>query len=74
MIAAYLTVERELGRIAADADVGTLAATLIGAGHLLFADREGAPPDVQALRKLVTTVIAGVVTEPLLRADQDGLI
>jgi len=60
MIASYLTAERELGRIAADADVGTLAPTLIGAGHLLFADREGAPPETGAVRKVVTTVIAGV--------------
>ena len=32
MIASYLTAERDLGRIAADADVDTLALTLIGAG------------------------------------------
>jgi hypothetical protein len=60
MIASYLTAERELGRIAADADVGTLAPTLIGAGHLLFADREGGPPEPGAVRKIVTTVIGGV--------------
>jgi len=60
MIASYLTAERELGRIAADADVGTLAPTLIGAGHLLFADREGGPPEPGAVRNVVTTVIAGV--------------
>jgi len=64
MIAAYLTTERDLGRIAADADVDTLAPTLIGAGHLLFADRKGAPPEAEAVRKMVTTVIAGVVQEP----------
>ncbi|MFV5992760.1 hypothetical protein ACNPQM_09995 [Streptomyces sp. NPDC056231] len=40
MIVSYLTIERERGRIAADADVSILAPTLIGAGHLLFADRE----------------------------------
>ena len=60
MIASYLTAERELGRIAADADVGTLAPTLIGAGHLLFADREGGPPEAGAVRKAVTAVMAGV--------------
>jgi AcrR family transcriptional regulator len=60
MIASYLTAERELGRIAADADVGTLAPMLIGAGHLLFADREGGPPEPGAVRNVVTTVIAGV--------------
>ncbi len=65
MIASYLTTERELGRIAADADVDTLAPTLIGAGHLLFAGREGTPPEAGAVRKVVTTVIAGVVQQPL---------
>lgn len=64
MIASYLSAERELGRIAADADVDTLAPTLIGAGHLLFADRTAAPPEAGAVRKMVTTVIAGVVPEP----------
>lgn len=60
MIAAYLSAERDLGRVAADADVDTLAPTLIGAGHLLFADREGRPPEPAAVRKVVTTVIASV--------------
>jgi AcrR family transcriptional regulator len=64
MIASYLTAERDLGRIAADADVGTLAPTVIGAGHLLFADRKGTPPETEAVHKVVTTVIAGVVQEP----------
>jgi AcrR family transcriptional regulator len=66
MIASYLTAERELGRIAADADVDMLAPTLIGAGHLLFAGLEGTPPEDEAVRKVVTTVIVGVVQEPLL--------
>ncbi|MEU9482588.1 TetR family transcriptional regulator [Streptomyces decoyicus] len=65
MFASYLTTERELGRVAADADVDTLAPTLIGAGHLLFADRTGTPPEAGAIRKVVSTVIAGVVQEPL---------
>jgi AcrR family transcriptional regulator len=61
MIAAYLAAERDLGRIAADADVDTLAPTLIGAGHLLFADRNAAPPEAGAVRKMVTTVLAGAL-------------
>ncbi|REK91913.1 TetR family transcriptional regulator [Streptomyces inhibens] len=65
MIASYLTTERELGRIAADADVDTLAPTLIGTGHMLFADRKGTPPEAGAVHKVVTTVIAGVAQEPL---------
>ena len=64
MIAAYLTAERDLGRIAPDADVDTLAPTLIGAGHLLFAAQEDGPPDPQAVRKIVTTVLASVRPEP----------
>ena len=63
MIAAYLAAERELGRIAADADVDTLAPTLIGAVHLLFADRSATPPETGAVRKMVTTVLAGVVLQ-----------
>ena len=58
MIDGYLTVERAHGRIADDAPVDALAPTLIGAGHLLFADR-GAPPDAEAVRTMVTTVIGG---------------
>ncbi len=61
MIISYLTIERELGRIAADADVDTHALTLIGTAHLLFAGQEGTPPDAEAVSKAVTTVIAGVV-------------
>jgi hypothetical protein len=61
MIASYLAAERALGRIAADAEVDMLAPTLIGAAHLLFADRTGTPPDAEAVRKVVTTVVAGVV-------------
>ena len=60
MIAAYLTAERELGRIAADADVEALAPTLIGTGHLLFADRLGAPPEPEAVRRTVNTIVGGI--------------
>jgi len=63
MIAGYLTAERELGRVAPDADVQVLAATLIGTGHLLFADRTGVPPEPADVREVVTTIVAGVVRE-----------
>ena len=66
MIASYLTEERALGRIAADADVDTLALTLIGAAHLLFAGREGAPPEAGAVDRVVATVMADVVQRRLL--------
>lgn len=57
MIAAYLTAERDLGRLSGDAEVDLLAPTLIGAAHLLFADRTGAPPDDDAVRRMVATVL-----------------
>jgi AcrR family transcriptional regulator len=64
MIASYLAAERDLGRIAADADVDTLAPTLIGAGHLLFAGRAGIPPEAGDIRKVVSAVMAGVAPRP----------
>jgi AcrR family transcriptional regulator len=66
MIASYLTAEQELGRIAPDADVHALAPTLIGAAHLLFAGRQGTPPEPGAVHRVVATVIAGVVQAPRL--------
>jgi AcrR family transcriptional regulator len=64
MIAAYLTAERDLGRIRTDADVAALAPALVGTGHLLFAGREGALPEPDEVRKAVAGVIAGAVAEP----------
>ena len=61
MLAGYLAAERDLGRIAPDADVDMLARTLIGTGHLLFAGREGDAPDADEVRWLVISVIGGVV-------------
>ena len=64
IIASYLAAERDLDRIAADADIDTLSAVLMGAGHRLFADRTGAPPEAAAVTRMVTTVISGVVRDP----------
>jgi AcrR family transcriptional regulator len=61
MIAGYLAAERDLGRLAPDADLDTLGLMLVGTGHLLFADRKGTPPDIDAVRKVVTTTLAGAV-------------
>ncbi|NKY32636.1 TetR family transcriptional regulator [Nocardia speluncae] len=65
MIAVYLADECALGRIAADADTDSLALSLIGAGHLLFA---GAPvrPDTAAVARIVETITADVVQRRLL--------
>ncbi|MFD8530078.1 TetR/AcrR family transcriptional regulator [Streptosporangium canum] len=60
-ISAYLAAERELGRIAADADLDSLTLSLVGGGHLLFADRDLGPPAAAVVNKFVTAVIADVV-------------
>ncbi|MEY9997042.1 hypothetical protein ABIE67_009074 [Streptomyces sp. V4I8] len=60
-VSAYLAAERELGRIAVDADIDSLTLSLVGGGHLLFADRDPGPPDLAAVNKLVTAVIADAV-------------
>ncbi|MFD0373321.1 TetR/AcrR family transcriptional regulator [Streptomyces sp. NPDC059071] len=58
MLTSYLAAERELGRIAPTADVDTLALTLIGTSHLLFAGRQGDTPPTQDVHKIVTSVVA----------------
>jgi AcrR family transcriptional regulator len=63
MVSAYLAAERDLGRIAAGADIGTLALTLIGTAHLLAADRERAQPDPEAVRTMVAAVLDGVLKD-----------
>jgi AcrR family transcriptional regulator len=63
MVSAYLAAERDLGRIAAGADIGTLALTLIGTAHLLAVDRESAQPDTEAVAATVAAVLAGVLKD-----------
>jgi AcrR family transcriptional regulator len=53
----YLFAEQVHGRIDKTADVGTLAVMLIGATHLLYADRKNTPPTHEEIRNIVTTVI-----------------
>src|ERR1700733_4559873 len=43
MVSGYLAAERDLGRIAAGADVPTLAPMLMASVHLLFTDTDGTP-------------------------------
>jgi AcrR family transcriptional regulator len=62
LVAGYLAAERGLGRIAADADIGTRAPPLVGAAHLLFADADKPPPDAAAVGRVVATVLASVTT------------
>ncbi|BCJ27361.1 TetR/AcrR family transcriptional regulator [Actinocatenispora sera] len=55
----YLTAERELGRLAADADIASLTLSLVGGGHLLFAEPGQPAPD--AVARFVTSVLADVL-------------
>ncbi len=59
LVAGYLAAERGHGRIAAEADIGSLAPALTGAAHLLFADTDGGPPDAAAVTRVVTAVLGG---------------
>ncbi|MFD5828581.1 TetR/AcrR family transcriptional regulator [Lentzea sp. NPDC060358] len=61
VVARYLAAERDLGRIAPDADVDTLAPTLIGAAHLRFTERKDDPEAPEAVRGVVAAVLAGVL-------------
>jgi AcrR family transcriptional regulator len=60
-ISAYLTDERERGRIAADADIDSLTLSLVGGAHLLFTDRDPGPPTTSAVEKFVAAVISAAV-------------
>lgn len=65
MVSAYLAAEQKQGRVCADAGIQALAPTLIGGAHLLYADRDGAAPQREAVEQLVATALADV----LRRAD-----
>jgi AcrR family transcriptional regulator len=58
-LAAYLDAERRHGHLREGTDTRTLAMTLIGTGHLLFAGEAGAPPDVSAVRGIVESISVG---------------
>jgi AcrR family transcriptional regulator len=62
MIASYLAIERDQGRIGARADVDALAPMLVGTGHLLFAGCHESPPEPEAVRRLVEGVLSGGVS------------
>jgi AcrR family transcriptional regulator len=61
LLASYLAAERDLGRLAWDADVTTLAPTLLGAAHLLFAGRDTTPPAPATVHRTVAAVMAGAL-------------
>jgi AcrR family transcriptional regulator len=57
MIAAYLTAERGLGRIALETDVDSLGLLLVGAAHLRATERDGVALDPDDLRDIVKVAI-----------------
>ncbi len=59
-IAGYLAAERDRGRITSAADTRAVAITLLGAGHLLFAEDPGAAPCPDAVREVVAAVVVGI--------------
>ena len=61
MLAAYLAAERDRGRLTWDADVRTLAPTLLGAAHLLFAGRDTGPPAPAMVERTVAMVLASQI-------------
>jgi len=63
MIAAYLTAERGLGRIALETDVDTLAIILVGGTHLLGAGRDGAPLDPDDLHDVLRAAIDSTIQD-----------
>jgi AcrR family transcriptional regulator len=64
MVTSYLAAERDLGRLAPDAEVDMLAPMLTGTVHLLWAGQDGTAPEAEAVRRVVTTVIARGVRRP----------
>ncbi len=62
-VSAYLTAEREVGRITADADIDSLTLSLVGGGHLLFVDRGAHRPDVGAVERFVAATLKDVATD-----------
>src|SRR6202035_2326951 len=57
LVSGYLAAERDLGRIAADADVPTLAPMVMASVHLLFTDADGTP-DGDAVARVVSAGLA----------------
>lgn len=66
LIASYLTDECEMGRIAADADVDSLALALIGASYIVFAGHGSAASPAETVEKVVAATVADVLQRRLL--------
>ena len=71
MARGYLEAERDLGRVAAGADLATLAPMLVSAVHLLFTDTDGPPPGETAVTRTVAAALAAA-TAALTRHPRPG--
>lgn len=60
MIRDYLTAERDLGRITADAEIDSIALMLIGSGHLLRTSADAGPEET-VVQRIVTAAITPVL-------------
>jgi len=70
MARGYLEAEQDLGRVAAGADLGTLAPMLVSAVHLLFTDTDGPPPGEAAVTRTVTAALAAATPAPGLTVQE----
>lgn len=60
VVAGYLAREQQAGRIAATADVGTTALSVVATAHLLLAGELGALPTMDAVREVTESILVGV--------------
>jgi AcrR family transcriptional regulator len=60
----YLAREQQQGRIAATADVGTTALSVIATAHLLLAGELGALPTTDAVREVIESILVGIERNP----------
>lgn len=61
-VSAYLTAERDAGRIAANTDIDALTLSLVGGGHLLFADRHADRPRPATVERFVAATLKDALT------------
>jgi hypothetical protein len=71
MVAAYLTAERGLGRVAIQTDVDTLAVILVGGAHLLAAGSQRGPLTPDDLHDIVSITLQSVGQRQPDRARAD---
>jgi hypothetical protein len=65
IVAAYLTAERGLGRIAIDVDIDALAIILVGGAHLRATEKDNLLLDPADLQDVLKAGIGSGVTQPL---------